>query len=116
MRNNGRSFVAMAGTATVVGQLTLAAQPQAQGGAEIPRQAGKPNLNGIWQAINTAYWNVEDHPAMPGLGSIGTFGAIPPGQGVVEGGEIPYKPEAKKQREENLKNRFKEDPEAKCYM
>ena len=27
-----------------------------------PRTAdGKANLNGIWQAINTAHWNIEAH-------------------------------------------------------
>ena len=32
-----------------------------------PRAAdGHPDLNGIWQAINTANWNVEAHPAAPG--------------------------------------------------
>ena len=27
------------------------------------RIAGKPDLNGVWQAIGTAYWNLEDHSA-----------------------------------------------------
>ena len=25
----------------------------------------KPNLNGIWQALNTANWNIEAHAAAP---------------------------------------------------
>jgi hypothetical protein len=118
MRNHGRTLVAAAATASVVGLLSLsAARPQAQTGSDaIPRLAGKPNLNGIWQSNNTAYWSLEDHPGLPGLASIGVFGAIPPGQGVIDGGEIPYKPEARKKQLENLKNRFKEDPEAKCYL
>lgn len=106
------AFVGLAGLLAALPVPTLA-----QGGADaVQRLAGKPNLNGIWQAINTANWSLEDHPGQPGLASIGTFGAIPPGLGVVDGGEIPYKPEARKQRDENLKNRFKEDPEAKCYL
>ena len=33
-----------------------------------PRGAdGKPNLNGIWQAMNTANWDVQGHAAQPGL-------------------------------------------------
>lgn len=77
---------------------------------------GRPNLNGIWQAINTANWDLEDHPAQAGLPQLGAIGAIPPGQGVVEGGEIPYKPEAAAKKRENFKNRMSEDPEAKCYL
>jgi hypothetical protein len=73
-----------------------------------PRTAdGKPDLSGIWQAMNTAVWDVQDHSASLG---------IPAGQGVVEGGEIPYRPEALKQRQENFAQRAKNDPEAKCHM
>ena len=54
----------------------------------------KPDFNGIWQAVNTANWNLEDHPAVPGLPQSGAIGAVPPGQGVVEGNEIPYQPAA----------------------
>ena len=31
--------------------------------ADAPRLGGKPNLNGIWQALNTANWNLEAHSA-----------------------------------------------------
>jgi hypothetical protein len=73
---------------------------------------GHPNLNGIWQTLSTANWDLEDHPAAPGpFFQLGAVGAVPSGQGVVEGGEIPYKPEALKQKEANFKNRWKEDPE-----
>src|SRR5262245_14201143 len=31
-----------------------------------PRMAdGKPNLNGVWQALNEAYWDIEGHAAAP---------------------------------------------------
>ena len=62
----------------------------------IPRMPdGKPNLTGLWQAITTADWNVEDHSAQAGpFFQLGATGAIPPGQSIVEGGSIPYKPEA----------------------
>ena len=56
---------------------------------------GKPNLNGIWQALNEANWDLEGHSAAPGpFWQLGAEFAVPPGAGVVEGGAIPYKPEA----------------------
>jgi hypothetical protein len=79
--------------------------------------AGQPDLSGIWQTMSTANWDLQDHPAQAGpFFQLGAVGAIPSGQGVVEGGEIPYKPEALKQKEANFKNRWKDDPEVKCYM
>lgn len=78
---------------------------------------GHPDLTGIWQTMSTANWDLQDHPAAPGPDyKLGAVGAIPSGQGVVEGGEIPYKPEALKQKEKNFANRWKDDPEIKCYM
>jgi hypothetical protein len=44
---------------------------------------------------------------------LGAIGAIPPGCGVVEGGDIPYKPEALAKRKDNRANRWKNDPELK---
>ena len=78
---------------------------------------GHPDLTGIWQTMSTANWDLQDHPAQAGpFFQLGAVGAVPSGQGVVEGGEIPYKPEALKQKQENFKNRWKDDPEVKCYM
>lgn len=79
---------------------------------------GKPNLNGIWQAMNTAYWNLEAHSAesLPEFWELGAFGAIPAGQSVVQGGEIPYRPEAEAERNRNRENWPQADPAAKCYM
>src|SRR5690349_14979313 len=56
-----------------------------------PRTAdGHPDLNGIWQALNSANWDVEDHAAAPPpMATLGAVGAAPPGLGVVEGGSIP---------------------------
>jgi len=68
---------------------------------------GHPDLQGVWQTMNTAVWNIQDHPAQLG---------IPAGQGVVEGNEIPYQPAALAQRDENRKNRLTADPESKCWM
>ncbi len=78
---------------------------------------GKPNLNGIWQALNTANWNIEGGAAQPGpVVALGAVGAVPGGLGVVEGGEIPYLPAALAKRKENFKNRLTADPEIKCYL
>src|SRR3954465_4692412 len=73
-----------------------------------PRTADrKPDLNGIWQALGTAHWNLEAHSATEG---------IPAGFGVGEGGSIPYQPGALAKRNENLQKRLTDDPLRKCYM
>jgi hypothetical protein len=78
---------------------------------------GKRDLNGIWQALNTANWDIQDHPAGPGpLAALGAAGAIPPGLGVVEGNEIPYLPAAAAKKKDNFANRLTNDPEIKCYL
>ncbi|HEV3197750.1 MAG TPA: hypothetical protein VGZ73_07575 [Bryobacteraceae bacterium] len=91
---------------------------QATGSNNIPRMPdGKPNLSGLWQAMTTAYWDLEDHSAQAGpVVQLGAIGAIPAGSGVIEGGSIPYKPEALAKRKENFANRLKLDPEVKCYL
>jgi len=83
-----------------------------------PRAAdGKPNLNGIWQAMNTANWDLQPHSAAPGmLWQAGAAGAEPAGMGVVEGGEIPYLPAALTKKNANYANRLALDPETKCYL
>jgi hypothetical protein len=94
------------------------AQAQAQAGSsDLPRAwDGHPDLNGIWQALGTAHWNVEDHSAGHGLPELGAIGAIPPGPGVVIGGAIPYQDWALEQRQRNFDNRYTDDPEIKCYL
>jgi hypothetical protein len=74
-----------------------------QGGAyRAPRTGhGTPDLSGIWQANNTANWNVEPHAAQAGpMFQLGAAFSIPPGLGVVDGGEIPYLPSARTKREQ----------------
>ena len=85
---------------------------------DIPRTAdGRPDFNGIWQAINTANWDVEPHAASFGpLVAAGAIGAIPAGLGIVEGNEIPYTPEARAQQQENKSDWLANDPLVKCYM
>src|SRR6476659_4920808 len=78
---------------------------------------GKPNLNGIWQTMNTANWDLATHgPAMAPLVPMGAQAATPPGMGVIEGNEIPYLPAAAKIKEQNYANRLALDPETKCYL
>ena len=79
---------------------------------------GHPNLNGIWQTLNTAYWNLEAHSAqaLDDFWGLGAIAAIPAGKSVVVGGKIPYKPEALDQRAQNREYWPAADPEAKCYM
>ena len=120
-----RSMVAVA-TAAVIAVLSLAvrsiAEAVGEGGQaaayQAPRAAdGKPNLNGIWQALGTAHWDVEGHAARPGpVVALGALGAIPGGLGVVEGGEIPYQPWAAAKKQENFDNWLTADPAVKCYM
>jgi hypothetical protein len=82
--------------------------------------SGHPNLNGIWEAMNSAYWNLEGH-SVEGLSKdfwqMGAIAVIPAGQSVLKGGgTVPYLPEALKKRDENRSKSPAADPEAKCYM
>jgi hypothetical protein len=78
---------------------------------------GKPDLNGIWQAMNEANWDIRPHAASQGpVFSLGAAYSAPAGLGVVEGGDIPYKPEAAAKQKANYADRLKLDPEVKCYM
>lgn len=118
-------LVIAAGGAAAAVVLTIALTApvaEAQRGAPAPRAAApaaasayngprtpdrKPDLNGIWQVLGTAHWNVEAHSAMEG---------VPAGLSVVEGGAIPYQPAALAKRNENFKNRLVADPLRRCFM
>lgn len=114
MRNRLAGAVAAAALAVTMAAGTV----QAQQNERPERLLGKPNLNGIWQALNTANWNLEAHSAeaLEDFWQMGAIAAIPAGQSVVREGKIPYLPEALKKREENRANWPAADPEAKCYM
>lgn len=100
-------------TAVVAAGLALAVPA-----AEMTRAAdGHPDLSGVWQALNTANWDLEDHSARAGtLWQSGAIGAEPAGQGVVEGGAIPYLSAALEHKQANFADRRSSDPEAKCYL
>src|SRR5580658_4633602 len=72
--------------------------------AGVPRMKdGKPNLTGLWQTFSTADWDIQAHGAQPGpFYQLGAIGAIPPGQSIVAGDEIPYLPAALEQKKKNL--------------
>jgi hypothetical protein len=105
---------------------------QAMAEFEPPRTTdGKPDFSGVWQVLNTANDSLEAHngraaqvmregPVVPvpvkELVSLGAVGAVPPGLGVVEGGDIPYKQKALAIREENRANWITADPEVRCYL
>ena len=100
--------------------------------AEIPRTpTGRPDLNGIWQATGNHHWDLEQHQARAALQfqpgpivpvpavevlALGALAAVPSGWGVVEGGEIPYLPEALAVREENRQHYLERDPAIKCFL
>ena len=111
---------------------------------EFPRAAdGRPDLSGVWQALNTANYDLEAHPARPalatipapppneppGLGratpvdlpapavrSLGAVGGVPAGESVVVGGAIPYQDWAAEQKKENAAHWLERDPEIRCFM
>jgi hypothetical protein len=108
-----RTIFGMAGVFTLSIVLMLSAVVPAQRNADsssnsqAPRTSnGHPDLSGVWQAMNTAAWNIEPHAA-----DVGT----PPGMGIVEG-EIPYKPSALEARKERFSKRLTDDTDVKCYM
>ena len=124
MRN--RFLIATSAALLMAVAVTMAQAPQAPAAGRAaaapayraPRTPdGKPNLNGIWQAINEANWDIEAHSAAPSpIKELGATGAMPAGAGIVEGGTIPYLPEALKKKKENQADRLKLDPEVKCYL
>jgi hypothetical protein len=104
-----------------------------------PRLPGtdKPDLNGVWQVLNSANYNIEAHPAQAALQlrpgpyvpvpaaevvALGAVGAVPAGVGIVLtdageiGGTIPYTADALAMRDENKANYLERDPEVKCYL
>jgi hypothetical protein len=96
-----------------------------------PKTAGgQIDLNGFWQAITTANWDIEDHAPeeAPHVQQVGAWLAQPPGFGVVEGGPIPYNEKGLAQKKRYRENRLihdalppndepydNSDPEAKCF-
>jgi len=134
MRQGFRSLLAAAAGAALTALVSFWITPvsgQQAAAYRAPRGTdGHPDLNGIWQALNEANYDVEMHMARPALQTrqgpygpvpappvlaLGAVASVPPGVGVVEG-ELPYKPEALAQRNKNRENWVNADPEIKCYL
>jgi len=116
------------------------AQDAASGQTPVPGQfpdyspsrtaEGRPDLNGIWQAVNTGNWDLETHAAAPGPlpEVLGAWGAEPAGMSIVEGGTIPYRQSALATKQARYESRTSVsvpgdgvdpplgDPELKCWM
>ena len=119
MRNRLNHRGAMTGVAAVAAFIVLlAAQSVPAQDYRAPRTPdGRPDLNGIWQAVGAAHYDIEPHAAdfSPSL-EMGALGAVPAGLGIVVGGEIPYQQSALAQRVANRENRLLYDPAVRCYM
>jgi hypothetical protein len=117
----------------VAALLALILSASTQADYKAPRGPGgvHPDLNGYWQALGSAHYDLERHMArssleeregprgpVPSKGTValGTVAAVPPGLGVVEGGKIPYTPDALIKRNENRADWLQRDPEIKCYL
>mgnify|MGYP003575492388 FL=1 len=119
----------VAAAAFAAGSLApLTGQTRAGG---VPRLNGKPDLNGLWQAINSANYDIQAHTAKAALAmrpgpivpvpakevlALGAVGSVPSGAGVVDGDELPYTAEGLKKKQENQQNWLTRDPEIKCYL
>jgi hypothetical protein len=100
--------LARVGSLVLLAVVVLSSRADGQQAYKPPRTVdGKPDLQGIWQVVNAASFDLEDHAATLG---------VPAGLSVVEGGEIPYKPEALAKRNKNRQERLTADPATKCYL
>ena len=122
--------LAWAGTGPAASAQTTA--PAATAPYRAPhRPDGHPDLNGVWQVLNTANYDILPHVARAAMAlrpgpngpvpdkpvlALGAVGAVPAGVGVVEGGAIPYKPEALAKKADNQAHWLERDPEIKCYL
>ena len=136
MRNRLTYSMTVIAAAALPAVLALAVKPTTAQTptSDVRRTAeGKPDFSGVWQAVNTAHWDLQTHAAQiarvlqPGLPhggpvpaapvvALGAAGGVPGGLGVVEGNEIPYQPSALAKKKENYENWLDRDPEIKCFF
>lgn len=123
--------VVLAAAVTGIAAMAVVYGQQPQGYRPPRTPGGKVDLNGVWQAVNTAHFDLQTHVARPALAlragpsgplpakevlHLGAVGAVPGGIGVVEGDQIPYKPEMLLRKQENQAKWLERDPEIKCYL
>ena len=98
----------------------------------VPRTSdGRPDMNGIWQALGNAHYDIEPHAARGALAwrpgpvvpvpaqeivAFGAVGSVPSGEGIVVGGRIPYTAAGRAKQLENQAQWLTRDPEIKCYL
>ena len=131
MRNPVRDVMAMTATAALVAGFLYAAPSQAPA-FRAARLEGMPypDLNGIWQAMNTAHWDLEGHVARPRIGNRPWPGwRRPRSSGPCarrhrrcarrswrcRGRTIPYQASAAAQKQENFENALARDPRGQVF-
>ena len=135
---SGRTFVAAVVATAVITAFVSVSMTRITGQSSRPARTadGKPNLSGVWQAINEANWDLQAHEARPGavtqrgvypyayaevaaapVLALGAAAIVPGSVGVVQGdGQIPYTPAAAMKKAENAAHWIDRDPELKCYL
>ena len=97
-----------AGRALILAAALAGAPAWAQTSGEIPRLAdGHPDFSGVWQTLSEADYDLEPHAGRRDA---------PPSPGVIEGGAIPYREDARAQRQRNFEGRAGDDPRLKCWV